>query len=774
MSDFLRMKRPLLRFLARLPRFLAICASVATLQAGAVDLDRAARELDALLERGWAEAGLNRNPTASDAVFVRRIHLDIAGRIPTAREAAAFLDSTDPDKRTKLIDALLAGDGYALHAFNYWADVLRLQQFGRIGSAAGAAYVLWLKESLRANKPYDVMVRELVAAKGLPWQNGAIGYYMRDSRMPLDNFANTSRIFLGTRMECAQCHDHPFDRWTQMDFYRMTAFTYGKVVKAYQSPAWLGAREISVELNREINRRFPPNGEQVAKAEGEGERRRVKFINQAVKDIGYLAMGGVGVYDEAKRVLQLPHDYQYDDAKPFGEVTPKTMLGAEATPAQGESAAETYARWLTSPDNPRFTTVIANRLWKMAFGLALIEPLDELTGRSKASNPALLARLERLVRDSGYDMKTCLAAIYRTHAYQSVSTSEEVLPGVPYFFTGPVLRRMSAEQIWDSVIALISPEPDAPSEHTRATLTAVVSRAGKVIAALDLLEPREAYLGAVAAAEFYRAAADFAIESRREIEALRVKGDDAAADALTRQVMNAQVSGRAALGRLVFLPAVERLEAIQEGREPAAWPHTESPPQPVSREQLTKKPVDPLRQVYQLKVKGFDKSPLTPAQQKTAAGDQETAFLAEAEYFGIPQAQHQAYVAARRSQLLYWRRAADRLSPEFRGHYLRIFGQSDRELIENASRDASIPQALTMMNSDLLLGVLNRGSHLQLTIRRESDPGRQLDAAYLALLSRRPTEREREMWRRAQADGLDSMDDLIYALLNTRRFVFNP
>src|SRR6185436_10827573 len=115
------------------------------------------------------------------------------------------------------------------------------QQFGGTGPTAGAAYVKWLKNSLSTNKPYDQMVRELVSAKGLPWDNGAIGYYMRDQRMPLDNFANTSRIFLGTRIECAQCHNHPFYKWKQKQFYEMTAFTYGNEVKGYQSPAWVGA-----------------------------------------------------------------------------------------------------------------------------------------------------------------------------------------------------------------------------------------------------------------------------------------------------------------------------------------------------------------------------------------------------------------------------------------------------------------------------------------------------------------------------------------------------
>ncbi|MCB1242488.1 MAG: DUF1549 domain-containing protein [Verrucomicrobiales bacterium] len=747
--------------------------------AGMTDPDRAAAEMDALLEKGWAREGLQGNPVAGDAVFVRRVYLDIVGRIPTAREALEFAESTDPEKRPRLIDRMLAGDGYALSAYNYWADVLRLQQFGAIGSTAGAAYVLWLKDSLRSNKPYDQMVRELITAKGLPWENGAIGYYMRDQRMPLDNFANTCRIFLGTRIECAQCHNHPFDKWTQMDFYHMAAFTYGKESKGYQSPAWKGAQELAGELNREVNRRYPVeklDGPPERSAEGEAEKLRVKFINQSVNDIGVLAMGGVGVYNQhQERVLQLPHDYQYEDAKPFDAVAPKTLFGREAVVRPGESPDVAYARWMTSPDNPRFTRVIANRLWKMAFGLALIEPLDDLNDQSAAANPELMDRLERLVKDSGYDLKVCLAAIYRTRAYQAESSRDEVPPGETYAFTGPILRRLSAEQIWDSIVTLISPTPDLPNPYTEGNLRTVISRSGKVIAALDGLTPREAYQGAVAAAEAYQAAAGFATEARAEIEKLRAKKEDAAADELYQKVMQAQGGGRQELGKTVFLPAVIRLDAKRENLPAPPWPHSDQAPPKITREALlVKKPADPLMAVYELKVRGFDKSSLTQEQQQAKEESGERALLAEAAYFGIPEANRKAYVTGRRSQMQYWKRASDEISPAFRGHYLRIFGQSDRQLIENSSRDASIPQTLTLMNSDLLASVLNASSHLQLTIHRETDPDRRLEAVYLSLLARKPSDHEREVWRRAQADGLDSLDDLIYALINTRRFLFNP
>jgi hypothetical protein len=113
-----------------------------------------------------------------------------------------------------------------------------LRNGNQTGAITGAAYAKFVKESLRQNKPYDQFVREMVAAQGKAWDNGAIGYYMRDRGMPLDNMANTVRIFLGTRIECAQCHNHPFDKWSQMQFYKMAAFTYGVQTQDYMAERW--------------------------------------------------------------------------------------------------------------------------------------------------------------------------------------------------------------------------------------------------------------------------------------------------------------------------------------------------------------------------------------------------------------------------------------------------------------------------------------------------------------------------------------------------------
>ena len=162
----------------RLSSFLALFAlSLALPVFGAQpDVKKEASQIDAILAKDWQANKLHGNASIDDATFVRRIYLDIVGRIPTQRESEAFLADKQADKRAKLIDQLLSGDGYVQHMFNYWADILRLHSdSGQVGAITGSAYANFVKESLRANKPYDQMVRDMVGAQGKAWENGAIG-----------------------------------------------------------------------------------------------------------------------------------------------------------------------------------------------------------------------------------------------------------------------------------------------------------------------------------------------------------------------------------------------------------------------------------------------------------------------------------------------------------------------------------------------------------------------------------------------------------------------
>ncbi len=167
------------------------------------DVRVAAQQIDELLAQDWQKHSLQGNAPASDEIFVRRIYLDLVGRIPTHEETVSFLNNRGPDKRAQLVDRLLASEGYTMHQFHFYADLLRVLSKGTYngdaGRVTGMSYVEYLKDSVRTNKPYDQLVRELVSAQGKAWENGAVGYYQRDRGMPLDNLALATRIFLGTR-----------------------------------------------------------------------------------------------------------------------------------------------------------------------------------------------------------------------------------------------------------------------------------------------------------------------------------------------------------------------------------------------------------------------------------------------------------------------------------------------------------------------------------------------------------------------------------------------
>jgi hypothetical protein len=746
----------------------AILAAVAvlgvsgSLRASELDALKAAGEIDALLAADWKKHNLRPNPPASDEVFVRRIYLDVGGRIPTAREATAFLTSQDPSKRAKLIDRLLAGEGYVQHMFNYWADILRLRantQSGFNQFADQQHYANFVKQSLRANKPYDEFVRAMTAAPGKVWDNGGVGYYFRDQGMPLDNMAVTVRIFLGTRIECAQCHDHPFDKWTQKQFYEMAAFTYGVDTNQSHSPTLKGMLDIRTRQDKEmakaLQEKFKGHPEKLKLALSEW-RNEQRYTVDSITSIRTPQVGTSTDY-LPQRTLPFPKDYQYDDAKPYQRVLAATMLG-KAVDLTGPDLLKAYGQWMTSPENPRFTTVIANRLWKKVFGLGLIEPVDDMKDSTVAVNPELMKQLEKLMVGVGYDLKAYLRVLYNTQAYQRSATRSEVVPGDAYRFTGPLLRRMTAEQIWDSFVTLTNVTPDMPAPRSPGR-DSRYAHTRKISDGIDCLTPEELLKGLELAGELFRREGEPKIaEFRKQIEEAEAKGDKAKAKSLTREMRKFTGSVRErGLDDHVYVPAFEKLSLKVSGK-------VHRIPVPVSSKAE-------YPNSDRIKIPGYDVADKTPAELAAEREAQQKGLVKEADSFGIPANDRQAYTTYRGLVMRDWLRAAELDSPAPRGHYLREFGQSDRETVENANLTASIPQVHVLMNSDLVPKVLARFSALMLTVNQAPSTDAKVDAIYLTLLARKPTALEKQKWAKAQEKGLD-LEDLIYALVNTQQFIF--
>ena len=185
--------------------------------------------IDRILEKAHRKQKVQVPNDLDEGKLARRIYLSVAGRIPSYDETTAYLANENDDQKSMLIDSLLLSPAYDSQMFNWWADLLRLQSRMRGGAQIGAGelYNHWVKEQVALNKPFDQVAHSLVTAEGYQWEDGAAGYYLRDAGMELDNMSNTTQLFLGTQMVCAQCHNHPFDKWTQQEYYKMAAFTYG-------------------------------------------------------------------------------------------------------------------------------------------------------------------------------------------------------------------------------------------------------------------------------------------------------------------------------------------------------------------------------------------------------------------------------------------------------------------------------------------------------------------------------------------------------------------
>ena len=714
------------------PRLLLACLLTSvSLQASPLP---ESQKIDQFLSQGWEKAGLKPNPPASDEVLVRRLYLDIAGRIPTLEEALAYTASKDPQKRAKLIDTLLASDGYTSHMFNYWADVLRLTDNVK-GRITAEAYEEWLKQQVKANVPYDKFVKNLLTTDGGVWDSGSIGFWQRDENK-LDHLAYTVQVFLGTSIVCAQCHNHPFDKWSQMDYYHMAAFTYGMDTKS-RGVDFKGSASKGMELDKKALQAMSAAEKKAYRAKMQAEKKAeeskvsredMQQVKRAMQDVMKPLRYTSAEWQEGKQP-SLPADYKYPDAKPGAKVEPKTMFGQDAVIKPGETRLQAFADWMTSPENPRFTTVIANRMWKKAFGVGLIEPVDEMTDSTVASNPALMDYLGQLMTEKQYSLKSFLRVLYNTDTYQRAATTHEVPLGETYHFTGPILRRMSAEQIWDSFVTLSKGNVDDTVDDENARLH-------------QYLDDLSTFLGTVKSkgaeglVQIVKEGRSKLDANQKQIDAMtakleadKAKGIDttAASKALAKEAATLRKASEKDI--LVALLGKERADDLRQGYRPE---------KPDKRPQIDRKSLESMTKEQR---KEFLK-----AYQRNSSG---------------------------KDGLGLTSRASEQPSPARPGTFLRTFGQSDRELIQNASDDASVPQALTLLNGPAADVINNPASKLNQAIAKAGSPSDKIVTLYQALLSRAPTANEQAILNNVIKErGDKAVADVTHALITGSQFLF--
>ncbi len=728
------------------------------------DLRAKAAQIDQLVSANLEKHKIQPNAPVSDEIFVRRIYLDIAGRIPTLKETTEFLADTTAEKRAKLIDELLASDGYVQNFANYWNDILRVKSQLTMGNSqpAGAAYANWVRDSLAQNKPYDKMVREMLTADGKTYENGAVGFYIRDYNMPLDNMAVTTQVFLGTSMVCAQCHNHPFDKWTQMDYYQMAAHSYGMTgTNGLANP--MLAQAFYGKSTRKTKKGEPAMN---AKLPGGLERKDVsRAMSEILRPLRY---NTVLDQTDTKKLL-LPHDYQYSDAKPKQAIEPLIPAAFSKDGKivkEGEKPIDSYAQWLASKENPRFTLVIANRLWKKAMGMGLIEPVDEITDSTVPSNPQLMSFLEQTMKDLNYDMKAYLRLVFNSATYQRAANTKDVELGEVYHFQGPLLRRMSAEQIWDSMVALYKPAPDTPSMESKIDRDIIIRRVEWLDRSLNALTPEELAAGAAKIANVQKQLSADVRKAQEQLTEASKNKDEAAIRAAKKVVSNQRRAIDEAAEEIIYTMGFNKFAELAKNGKLKEQVDDMEFAKEISNVIRSKEGADlDIDEALNIMAKQ-QRSRLTAAQQARLKRD--------ADQLKVEDKKDLAALKAWESfRDTYMMRAADLRSPAPNGHFLREFGQSDRELVENSNDDATVGQALMLLNGKTFTQMLNPYTMISRSLRRAKTAEETIDTIYLSLFSRKASAEEHAMLKEVVGNNtLVGQGDALWAALNTRQFYF--
>ncbi|MCA1684379.1 MAG: DUF1549 and DUF1553 domain-containing protein [Planctomycetia bacterium] len=367
-----------------------------------------AGRVDEVLEARWAEAKARPAAVADDGEFLRRVSLDLVGKIPTAAEARDFLDDPGRDKRLTLVERLVDSPAYTTRATELWRQLLlpeaETEDQGRL---VAGGFEAWLRRKVAEDAGYDRIVREILTARldardmGTPAvrvEPSPSAYFVAKEGKPENLAAGAARVFLGVRLECAQCHDHPFARWKREDFWGFAAFFAGVPSLGPQDPL-AAIRMAPSPARRELT------------------------------------------IPGTKRVVQAAH---LDGSAPAWRPRAGTR--------------DVLADWITAPANPYFARAVVNRVWARFFGVGLIEPVDDLDAESAPEFGGLLDELAGEFRSHGYDLKYLIRALTATRAYNLSSASGPAGPTAASFSSMPV-RGLSPGQLFDSLTRATGADP---------------------------------------------------------------------------------------------------------------------------------------------------------------------------------------------------------------------------------------------------------------------------------------------------------------------------
>jgi hypothetical protein len=363
--------------------------------------------VDGFAAKKWKELGLVPSELCSDEVFVRRVFLDITGTLPTPKQVTEFVADTDAAKRDKLVDKLLESPEYAFYFANKWADVLRVKRRGEQGRATGTfAFHEWIRQAVAEDMPYSDFAREILAATGDERKNPTTVWY-KELQNPEQFVDDVSQVFLGQRMACANCHHHPYEKWSQDDYWGLAAF-FGRV----------GRKNMTLPG-------FDPQRGQV--------QVQVVFVRTT---------GNV----QNKRT-QKPAEIKPLDGQPM-------TVDADDDPRQK------LVDWMVDPKNPFFAKAVANRYWAHFFGRGIVDPMDDMRVTNPPSNPELLDALAKNLIDNKYSLKALVKTICKSRTYQLSSVPNEWNKHDKQAYARYYPKRLSAEVLLDAVCQVT----DSPSQ----------------------------------------------------------------------------------------------------------------------------------------------------------------------------------------------------------------------------------------------------------------------------------------------------------------------
>jgi len=330
---------------------------------------------------------INQADKCDDSVFVRRAYLDILGVLPTVDEARTFLADVNENKRADLIDVLLERPEFSELWAMKWADVLRVRSSLQLDAKGMHRYNDWLRQSITNNTPMDELVRELLTAEGGNFTSPTSNFYLIE-REPNLMAENVAQVFTGVRIQCAQCHNHPFDRWTMDDYYSFSAFF-----------------------------------SQVGRKPASDPRETIVFDRRS---------------GEVKNIRD-------------NQVMKPKFLGGEQPETKNKDRRAVLAKWLTSPENPWFAKNFANRIWAHFMGKGIIDPVDDVRVSNPASNPQLLAELGKRLADNKYDMRQLVREICNSNTYQASTHAPEKSRSDTRNFAYAQVRRIDSEMLLDAI-----------------------------------------------------------------------------------------------------------------------------------------------------------------------------------------------------------------------------------------------------------------------------------------------------------------------------------